>query len=647
MAIERMKMVSIIGKFKSLDATIEAYLDSGCFQPEAASQYVANVKGFTNLNEENPYGQYLNKLTTIIENSGLVPKIVDDAGKTAPLPEIDEAMKRIDERVGSLLNQRERIKAEIEACNEQAAALAHFTELDVSIKDAFDSKYVKFRFGKLPNESFDKLKFYKSNPYIVFYPCSTEDVCTWGMYVAPAQQSAEVDNIFNSLFFERLRIPDFDGTPKEAIDSLKMKKAELVAKQTELNEIISEFTSLEKEEYFKLYTQLKRSYEACEIRKYATRYGDSFVLVGWIPERDTEKFEGYMNKVDAIEFSYSNPDENTTIAPPIKLKNPKIFKPFEYYVKMFGVPAYDEIDPTPFMAIVYTVLFGIMFPDLGQGIVLAIVGYLMYKLKKMDLGLILVPCGIAGAIGGLVFGSVFGFEHLLDPMYTALGFDGKPIEVMHSVNTILVAAIAIGVALVMVAMMLNIYCCIKRRQFGQALFSENGLCGLLIYASIIVLLLTVIRVISSSVVLSAVTIAVLCVSLILVMFKEPLITRMDKKEKFKPEGSTAEYVMQSFFELFEAVISYITNTVSFLRVGAFVIVHVGMMTVFFTLAEMMPNVVLYWVMVVFGNVFVLAIEGLLVGVQSLRLLFYEMFSRFYSGEGKPYEPAKIGQKSEK
>ena len=644
MAIERMKMVSIIGKFKTLDATIEAYLDSGCFQPEAASQYVANVKGFTNLNEENPYGQYLNKLTAIIENSGLVPKIVDDAGKTAPLPEIEQAMNRIDERVGALINQREQIKAQIDTCNEQSAALAHFTALDVSIKDTFDSEYVKFRFGRLPNESFDKLKFYKSNPYIVFYPCSNEDDYTWGMYVAPTQQAAEVDNIFNSLFFERLRIPDFDGTPKEAVESVKMKKAELVAKQTELNEIIDEFTSLEKEEYFRLYTQLKRSYEACEIRKYATRYADSFVLVGWIPEGEIEKFESYMNKVEAIEYSYSDPDENTTIAPPIKLKNPKIFKPFEYYVKMFGVPAYDEIDPTPFMAIVYTVLFGIMFPDLGQGIVLAIVGYFMYKLKKMDLGLILIPCGIAGAIGGLFFGSVFGFEEALNPMYHALGFEEKPIEVMHSVNTILVAAIAIGVALVMVAIMLNIYCCIKRRQFGQALFSENGLCGLLIYASIIGLLLTVVLGLGSAV-LSAVIIAVLAVSLILVMFKEPLITRMDKKEKFKPEGSTAEYIMQSFFELFEAVISYITNTVSFLRVGAFVIVHVGMMTVFFTLAGMMPNAVLYWVMVVFGNVFVLAIEGLLVGVQSLRLMFYEMFSRFYSGEGKPYQPAKIGQKS--
>lgn len=646
MAIERMKMVSIIGKLKTLDKTIEAYLDSGCFQPEAASQYVANVKGFTNLNEENPYGQYLNRLTAIIENSGLVPKIVVNAGKTAPLDEIDKAMNRIDERVGALINQREQIKTEISSCNEQAAALAHFTELDVSIKDAFDSRYVKFRFGKLPNESFDKLKFYKSNPYIVFYPCSTEDDSTWGMYVAPAKQAAEVDNIFNSLFFERLRIPDFDGTPKQAIDAVKMKKADLIAKQTELNEIINEFTMLEKDEYFKLYTQLKRSYEACEIRKYATRYGDSFVLVGWIPESDVSKFESYMSKVDAIEYSYNDPDENTTIAPPIKLKNPKIFKPFEYYVKMFGVPAYDEIDPTPFMAVVYTVLFGIMFPDLGQGIVLAIVGYLMYKLKKMDLGLILIPCGIAGAVGGLIFGSVFGFEELLNPMYEALGFDGKPIDVMLSVNTILVSAIAIGVALVMVAIMLNIYCCIKRRQFGQALFSENGLCGLLIYAGIIALLLTVIMGLSSAA-LSAVIIAVLVVSLLLVMFKEPLISRMDKKEKFKPEGSTAEYVMQSFFELFEAVISYITNTVSFLRVGAFVIVHVGMMTVFFTLAGMMPNAVLYWVMVVFGNAFVLAIEGLLVGVQSLRLMFYEMFSRFYSGEGKPYEPAKIGQESTK
>ena len=640
MAIEKMKMVSILGKFEKLDDTIEAYLDSGCFQPETASQYVANVKGFSNLNEENPYGQYLTKLTEIIESSGLVPKIVENAGKTAELDELDREMSKIEERVGALLKQRDEIEEQIKKNKSDVADLSHFKDLDVSIKEAFESKYVKFRFGRLPIESFDKLKFYVSNPYITFHQCSEQDNYAWGMYVAPAAQVKEVDSIFNSLFFERLRIPDFDGTPKQAIEYLNTKTADLVAKKTELNEIINEFTSLEKDEYFKLYTQLKRSFDACEIRKYATKYGDSFVLVGWIPESDQEKFESFMNKVDAIEYSYQDPSDQSTMTPPVKLKNPKIFKPFEYYTEMFGVPSYNEIDPTPFMAIVYTLLFGVMFADAGQGIILAIVGYLMYKLKGMRLGTILIPCGIAGSVGGLVFGSVFGFEHALDPMYKALGFDGKPIDVMDSVNGILICAIGIGVVLVAIAICLNIYCCIKRRHFGEALFSENGLCGLFVYVGIVSLLLSLFMPTPSWV--SFVVICVLAVGLICIMFKEPLISRIDKKEKFNP-GSKGEYIMQSFFEMFEAVLSYITNTVSFLRVGAFVIVHVGMMMVFFTLAEMMPNPVLYWVMVVFGNIFVLVLEGLLVGVQSLRLMFYEMFSRFYSGEGKPYDPATIGE----
>lgn len=641
MAIEHMKMVSIIGKFDKLDATIEAYLNSGCFQPEAASQLVANVKGFTNLNEENPYGQYLNRLTEIIENSQLVPKIVDNAGETPPLPELDETMKKLDERVGGLLDQRIKLDEQINKDKQSIENLKHFENMDLSIKETYDTKFVTFRFGRLPNESIDKLRFYASNPYITYYECSVEGDYTWGMYVAPTAQTEEVDMIFSSLLFERVTLPDFEGSPKGAIENIQTEIADLIAKRTELGNIIDEYTALEKDEYFRLYTQLKRSYEACEIRKYATKYGDSFVLVGWIPEREQKHFDECMSKVDAIELDYSDSSENATITPPIKLKNPKIFKPFEYYVEMFGVPAYNEIDPTPFVAIVYTLLFGIMFADVGQGILLAIAGFLMYKFKGMKLGQILVPCGIAGAVGGLVFGSVFGFEEALNPLYEALGFDGKPISVMDSVNGILVVAIGIGVVLVMVAIMLNIYCCIKRRTFGEALLSENGLCGLLVYAGIVGLLLSMF--IKVPTVVDIVIIAVLAVSLLLIMFKAPLISRMDKKEKFKPEGSTGEYIMQSFFELFEAVLSYITNTVSFLRVGAFVIVHVGMMMVFFTLAEMMPNPALYWLMVVFGNVFVLVLEGLLVGVQSLRLMFYEMFSRFYSGEGKPYEPAKIGE----
>ena len=79
--------------------------------------------------------------------------------------------------------------------------------------------------------------------------------------------------------------------------------------------------------------------------------------------------------------------------PPTKLKNPKIFKPFEMYIKMYGLPDYHEIDPTIFVALTYSFIFGIMFGDVGQGLLLAIGGFLLYKFKKMDLAAIIGTAG--------------------------------------------------------------------------------------------------------------------------------------------------------------------------------------------------------------------------------------------------------------
>ena len=130
---------------------------------------------------------------------------------------------------------------------------------------------------------------------------------------------------------------------------------------------------------------------------------------------------------------------------------------------MYGTPSYNDLDITAFVAITYTILFGMMFGDMGQGLVLSIVGALMWKLKGMGLGRILIPCGISSMVFGFIFGSVFGYEHLLDPVYKAIGWEGKPIEVFENVNLVLLLAIGIGVALVVCAIMLNIVGCIKRK----------------------------------------------------------------------------------------------------------------------------------------------------------------------------------------
>ena len=120
------------------------------------------------------------------------------------------------------------------------------------------------------------------------------------------------------------------------------------------------------------------------------------------------------------------------------------------------------------------------------------------------------------------------------------------------------------------------------------------------------------------------------------MFSEILIKIVNKEKNWKPE-SWADYLPQSFFELFEVVLSYVTNTMSFLRVGAFVLVHAGMMMVVFTIADMLPGSG-YIIAVVIGNIVVTALEALVAGIQVVRLEFYEMFSKFFEGQGRPFTP---------
>ena len=298
------------------------------------------------------------------------------------------------------------------------------------------------------------------------------------------------------------------------------------------------------------------------------------------------------------------------------------------------------MDPTFFVAITYIIIFGIMFADLGQGLCLSIVGLLMWKLRKMPIGKILFPCGISAMIFGTLFGSVFGFEHLLDPMYQAMGFEEKPFEVMASqnTNTIILGAIGIGVFLLIVAMFLNVFSSIGQKNYGRALFSTSGVAGILFYGAVVFGLLAEMF-LGMHVMSPLYIVGLIVIPFILIFFSEPLTDLVNGEEDWKPE-SWGGYIVEKLFESIEVLLSYVTNTMSFLRVGAFVLVHAGMMLVVFVLAETVGGVG-YWVIVVIGNALVMVLEALLVAIQVLRLEYYEMFSRFYSGEGRPFEPVKL------
>ncbi|HKM32750.1 MAG TPA: ATPase, partial [Oscillospiraceae bacterium] len=290
-------------------------------------------------------------------------------------------------------------------------------------------------------------------------------------------------------------------------------------------------------------------------------------------------------------------------------------------------------------------LFGMMFGDLGQGIVISLIGLFMVHKMKMPFGQILTRIGVSSAVFGCVYGSVFGYEDALNPVYKALfGLEHKPIDVFEQSSTLLIIAVAIGAVLITISIIISMVLSFRRKDYEHSLFSQDGLAGLVFYGSIIGAV--VLKFIFDINVINAVFITVFIAIPILLMFlREPLGKLIKYHKLSKPSGGIGNFIIESFVEMFEVMLSYITNTMSFLRVGGFVLSHAGMMLVVMVLSEKASGIA-NPIVVILGNIFVMGLEGLIVGIQVLRLEFYEIFSRFFKGSGKQFKPVGVSYDKE-
>ncbi len=634
MSVEKMKAACISGRMSKLDAVINVCLQSDWFHAESAVDALNSVQGLKRIKNDNNSAVQLNRLNNLFKQFGVQPpKDGYNSAKHFSNGIIDEKLNELNEKLEKAQLERARLEARNEELSAKIEDLKHFTALNLHLDALFDCEFIKVRFGRIPKDSYAKLSHHPSDE-ILFYPTSCDDAYYWGMYVAPVRAVKEVDRIFASLFFEKFILPDNAGTPQEIMDSYK---AEAESNSLEIEkqvQILTNFFNDHKEECQALYAQLKRECDMAEVKQLACEYNNSFMLIGWVPESRVKEFTEAAEKVGKLDIEFSEPEEMSRMTPPTRLKNNALFRPFQFFVEIYGTPAYKEVDPTPFVAITYSLIYGIMFADLGQGLVLSLVGYLMWKIKGMALGKALIPCGISGALFGLVFGSVFGFEHVLDPMYRAIGFKEKPIDVMHSATSLLAFSIGIGIALLLIAMVLGVVSNFKRREIGNAVFSSGGIAGLLFYAGILIVAGSLLFGIKIPMGLAVVLFIVIPV--ISILLAHPLSSLVEGNG-FKVH-SVGDYILETVFELIEVILSMFSNTVSFLRVGAFVLIHAGMMLAFTSLVEIVGGGVGGAVLMVFGNIFVIVLEGLLVGIQVLRLEFYEMFSRFYNGNGNKFTP---------
>lgn len=555
----------------------------------------------------------------------------------------DDYLTRLEQELAQLTNRRKGLVSQVEQLESTLVHLHHLEHLEVSLDDIFACRFFQVRFGRLPVDSYPKLEYYGEHLF-VFDIFDQDSQYYWGAYFTPNGHEAEVDEIFASVFFERLKIPEFaHGTPENATRLLEKELAQRREELEHLEVQLEQYMNQNRERFYDTYAMSKHLSDSFDMRRFVGRSGDTFRILGFLPTRQVKHFRENLSAVEEVETQILPPDTDERLRIPTKLRNNRFVKPFEMFVEMYGMPAYHDIDPTPIVAVTYTLLFGIMFGDLGQGLVLALLGWFLSRRDGSDFGRILVRIGLSSAVFGFAYGSVFGLEHLLDPVFRWMGFAQKPIEVMDpgTINTLLVGAIGLGVALILVSMLTNILMGLKHRDYTSAIFGNNGIAGLIFYVAVLAgavgLLVLEVNLFSPLYVLCLVALPILVIFL-----KEPLGKLAAGSKELKPEGGVASFLIEGFFELFEVLLSFVTNTMSFLRVGGFIISHAGMMAVVMTLTEMVGGGAGILVIVV-GNLFVMALEGFIVGIQCLRLEFYEMFSRYFKGDGEPFVPLSPGK----
>ena len=451
----------------------------------------------------------------------------------------------------------------------------------------------------------------------------------------------KVDAVFSSMHFERtyLKKDYYHGTPQalcaEYEKKLENLRREYDSRQDEIQKLLERDASKILSAQAAL-NALSTNFDVRKVAACVKEHQETFyILCGWMTEKDASAFMKDIED-DPNLFCVVEDDKNKiSCKPPTKLKNPKVFKPFEMYVKMYGLPDYHELDPTVFVAVTYSFIFGVMFGDVGQGLLLAIGGFLLYKKKHLDLAAIIGTAGIFSTFFGFMFGSVFGFEDIIDALWLRPAEAMTLVPGLGNMNTIFVAAIIFGMFLILLTMVFHIINAVKAKDVEGTWFDQNAVCGLIFYGTLTVsaiLLLT-----GNPLPAAAVLVVLFAVPLIIIMLKEP-ITRLAEKKTPSIEGSKPMFFVQSFFELFEIMLSFLSNTLSFVRIGAFAVSHAAMMGVVLMLAGAEGGGSTNWLIIVLGNLFVCAMEGLIVGIQVLRLEYYEMFSRFYKGSGKEFRP---------
>ena len=430
---------------------------------------------------------------------------------------------------------------------------------------------------------------------------------------------------------------------------------ELNALKKELAEATSRFAPL----LVQAYETLRIEMGICEAeRNFATTWATASIA-GWAPADQVDNIRRAVMEVThgraVIEAREALREEIEQHRVPTRPVHSRLMKPFERLISSYDSPSYGEIEPTLLFATSFLLMFGIVFGDLGHGMCLLGMGLAAYRWGKRpvtkDVGYIVTAAGLSSAIFGTFFqGSLFGWSlRDLGFMWT-LGFEpirlgGSGADAAGHVIRYLELSLILGATLVSLGMALNVLNRLRSGDVLDGILHPFGLAGMAFYWGALAL---VVKLFVAGAQKSDLWLAMLVLALpaLLMVFGEPIRNLIRGKAKLW-DGNPVFGVFQGIVEVAEKALTYLASTLSFLRVAAFALSHAGLCFAVFVLMKIvhpLPGGLLWAALVfVFGTAIILALEGLIVAIQLMRLEYYEFFTKFFRGGGTRYQPFRLGR----
>ncbi len=524
--------------------------------------------------------------------------------------------------------------------------LEPITDVDVDVSTLRNPHYIHSILGIMPLEHLERLQTSLARIPSVLLTLR-EDRKNAVVWLAGSQANADIlDRAARSAYLNPLELSEeLQGTPSEIIKSINGNieriNEEIEKQKAKLSELRGKYDG-------QLISTLWKVRASRMLADSMGRYGRlryTYLIVGWIPSSRLSTVTEQLKRVSSNILIDATPSrrggtQNQTV--PVALRNPGWLGAFQSLVTTYAQPRYEEIDPTILITLTFPLLFGAMFGDVAHGLLLALFGAIIMsgRVKMLrslaSLAPLIVVCGLAATVFGFIYGSIFGLEDILPNIPFARQF--VLIQPMQSRIQILEIAIGAGVILLSVGFLLNLFNAARARDWARLFFDPNGLVGLVLYWSLLGLGASLL--VSNFPIPTLVFIIVAIVSGTAITLSE-VLKRLVEGHRPLIEGGFGMFLFQAAVELFEKLISLFSNSMSFVRVGAFAIAHAGLSGAIFVFAGIIGGSnqsPVYWIVVVLGQLGLVAVEGLIVGIQTMRLHYYEFFSKFFTGGGMPYEP---------